>query len=282
VTAFGNLSFSPSGRRIAICDANSLSIVELDSEKTVAAVRLSGDARDFFFFDEETVRLYPRFSLPLRRKGASSLLYEFRVADRKLDKTGEVPRPPNERLLIRYEAGGARLFALEGRRRLTLRDGRSGRLLSTLSESGPIDSFLPLSDGTLVTGGIENGSLTLRRVSFDGRLLGTLGLPGYIGASLIGQDALGRLLVGALHSAGPDGTGRNWNLLAIDTTSDQVVSRTPGLIPVARLAWWFSPTLPPATERGPLRTKYFLDEKGALVFFDAASGERRQILPKPL
>lgn len=280
ITAFGDLSFSPSGRRIAILEANTLSIVELDSEKTLAAVRIPGDARNLFFLDEDTVRLYVRWAGPLRNNETSSPLYEFRIADRKLEKTGEVPRPPDERLLIRYEAGGSRLFALEGHRRLTLRDGRNGHLLSTLSESGPINVFLPLSEKSVVTCGVENRSLTLRRVSLDGRRLGAVSLPGYDFANLTGLDSSGRLLVSARQSSIPDGTGKNWNLLAIDTTADLVVSQTPGLVPLSSL-WFFSPTLPPATELGAPWTKYFLDEKGALVFYDAATRERRQILPKP-
>jgi hypothetical protein len=281
ITALGELSFSPSGRRIAILEANTLSIVEMDSEKTLAAVRIPGDARNFFFFEENTVRLYPRWAGPMRHNGMFSPLYEFRIADRKLEKTGEVPRPPDERLLIRYEAGGSRLLALEGRRRLTLRDGRSGRLLSTLSESRPINVFLPLLDESVVTCGVENRSLTLRRVSLDGRLLGGVSLPDYDSATLTGLDSGGRLLVSARPSSNPDGTRKNWDLLAIDTTSDLVVSQTPRLLPLSPFAWFFSPTLPPATEFGPPRTKYFLDEEGALVFFDTATGERRQILPKP-
>ena len=93
------IRFSPSGRRIAVRIGDSLSVLELESERTVAAVRSPGPALDFFFADEETVRLFPAY----RRRGDPSplLLVDFRIPEKKLGPSRKIPAESEEALGLR-------------------------------------------------------------------------------------------------------------------------------------------------------------------------------------
>jgi hypothetical protein len=262
-------------------DSANLSIVDLASEKTVAAVRVPTEARDFFFADEDSIRIYRSY---FSASWASAIpLLEFRIPEKKLERTGEVPVGPGGRLEIRYEPGGVRLFALEDQgEKLTLRDGRTGTLLSTLSEGSRLADFARISDAAVVALGFDGGGLFLKRISLDGKILGTVSLGIGSAARLTGMSSDGHFLVNVCRSMNRvyESRSKGWSLLTIDADSDRILSETPGLAPLSIWSRYAAPE-PTGMRRSAPETKYFVDENGALVFFDAATGERKQILPKP-
>jgi hypothetical protein len=277
------LCFSPSGKRIAIRAGRNLSVFDLASEKTIAAVRLESDAvLSLFFADEQTIRLF----LPRVRQGDRSTreapLFEFRIADKKLDRTGEVPRQRGDRLELWYEAGGARLVALDSNRtRLTLRHGRTGELLGTISRGPKLSSLLPVAGGALAALESADGALRLHRFAVDGTRLGEVDLGPFRPGVICGQAADGRLLVAASSGrAAGDSWRRDWTLLGIDVPSGRVISRENGLAPMEPWRWMVNPVLPSGEELGSASARLFIDGNGALVLYDAVAGARTRILPK--
>jgi thioredoxin-like negative regulator of GroEL len=66
----------------------------------------------------------------------------------------------------------------------------------------------------------------------------------------------------------------------VDVSAGKTVSSLDGLVPADRFSWWLLPVLPPA-EAGLASATLFLDAGGHLVRFDPATGQPRQLLPKP-
>jgi hypothetical protein len=273
---------SPSGNRVAVRSKDTVSVIDLSTERTLAATTLDSPGR-FFFEDEDTIRLFRSFVPSLDKALTSIPLHEFRISERKLKKTGEVPRATGTVFQLRFDSGRGQLIGLENdRRRLTLRNRLSGDLLQILSDGPRLAQFLPLASGRIAATETEDGHLRLHQFGANGRSAKPIDLGEFRRAALLGEISVGRLLVAA--GRGPDKgppQGRFSILLLVDLATGIVSRQEEGLAPLSPWEWFFSPTLPPANELGPPRTKYFLDEKGALVFFDAATGARRQILPKP-
>jgi hypothetical protein len=277
------LGVSPSGRRIALRSGRSLSVLELASEKTLAAVRLDTEAYlSLFFENEETVRLFvPRVS-PGDRTAREAPLLELRIPERKLERTGAVPREAGDRLEVWYEAGGARLFALDANRtRLTLRDGRTGELLGTISRGPKISSFRPAGGGAVVALESAGGVLRLHRLAADGTDGSATELGSFRGGLVCGPAADGRLLVAGRTGTDDGGSWqRSWTLLGVDLPSGRITARETGLGPTEPWRWMVDPVLAAAGGPGAAPAAYFLDGSGALVLYDAASGTRTQILPE--
>jgi hypothetical protein len=198
---------SPSGRMMALLQAQMLSVVDLASEKTVAAVRSDAGAwgRTFFFPDDETIRIFQWMTPATDRTTTSLPLLEFRIRDKRIERTGAVARREGDPVTLRYERGGARVLALDSdRTRLRLLDGRTGEPLSVVSEGPRLNPWaLPVPDG--------------------GRAPGTKGL---------------------------------------------------------RPLGFLDPTFAAPVGAGS-RTEWSVDEKGALLRLDPATGGRTQVLPKP-
>jgi len=126
--------FSPSGKRMAIETGETLSVLDLDSERTIAAAKLPGAAFDFFFPDEETVRLFQ----PYRRRGDPSPrpVLDFRIPEKKLGTIGEI-RPGSD------EAVRLQSFARERSRSAGAPSVEDGALVAFDPATGERRQLLP-------------------------------------------------------------------------------------------------------------------------------------------
>ena len=193
-----------------------------------------------------------------------------------------MPRQRGDRLELWYEAGGARLVALDSNRtRLTLRHGRTGELLGTISRGPKLSSLLPVAGGALAALESADGTLRLHRFAVDGTRLGEVDLGPFRPGVICGQAADGRLLVAASSGrAAGDSWRRDWTLLGIDVPSGRVISRENGLAPMEPWRWMVNPVLPSGEELGSASARLFIDGNGALVLYDAVAGARTRILTK--
>ena len=275
--------FSPSGQRIAIRAGRNLSVFDLASERTIAAVRLETDAfLSLFFEDEQKIRLFVPRVRHGDRSAREAALFEFRIPEKKLDRTGAVPRQPGDQLEVWYAAGGGRLFALDANRtRLTLRDGRTGDLLGTISRGPKLASILPIAGGAIASLESADGALRLHRFAADGTRLGEADLGPFRPGTICGQAADGRLLVAARSGRAAGDSGRwDWTLLGVDLPSGRITSRVEGLAPIEPWRWMVDSVLPSGNDLGTAATRLFIDRNGALVRYDAGTGTQTQILPK--
>jgi len=233
VERFGS-ALSPDGRRFALLQGGSLSVFEVDSGKTLAAMRLPDPPAAenvltrLAFQGADRLRVYT--------VTASLEIHELAVGSRALTTiSGPAAScawsalswtPEHDRLLGWSECAG-----------LSLLDGRTG---TTLVDILPRKRFhgLLLSDGRLVLTGTEAATGMLELFTRDGVLVRTLDLgPG--DRVVVGGEAEPGRLVLALVS-GPEFRTDRSRLLLVDLDAGQVEELAEGLVPAASPTRWRS------------------------------------------
>ncbi|MGA7990061.1 MAG: hypothetical protein WCC53_01385 [Thermoanaerobaculia bacterium] len=288
------LAFSPSGRRLAVRDGQSLAAYDVSdpaNPRQLAAFPVAEGSRGFAFVDEDTVRLFPRFYNTLNRKGLAPPVLEvveLSLPSKQSLVTGRFDRETLPFLHLsadaRFLVGTRRLRDdPDGKQALTLHDGRTGALLATLAEDFRSPQARFLSGNRIVIAGITGA--TARVVFFEGEKgWGAPSLSVDLGKAsrvvLGGEIAAGRVVVSLLpFEDNLPASRRAARLAFVDAATGVVASGPDGLVPANRFGWWFNAVLPPAEAGSPSST-LFLDAEGRLVRFDLATGTQTVLLGK--
>jgi len=175
---------------------------------------------------------------------------------------------------VRTATEGSRIVTFDGGAHL--RDGATGGLLATLSDSTRDEAVSFLADGRVVvaeplpSAGEPNRPGAIVRVfDRDGVKLGEspLDLPAF-DLSLGAEVAPGRVLVSSRRRFIQTDT------VVFDVTAGRIVQRLSGLSPVP--PFWFGPAAAgPGADPGPVQ--FLSDESGRVVRFDFASGARTTV-----
>lgn len=276
-------ALSPSGRRLAVLDGNTLAAYDVTrphKPQQLAAFRLEGEARHAVFVDEDVIRLFPRFHNAVRKGVAPAALEitELFLPSKKSSVTGRFERETLP--FLRLSADGRFLVGTQGER-LTLHDGRTGALVATLAEDLAAPKMRFLSGGRIAVAGIA-GARAQMKIFLEGEKAPerTIDLGPAGSAVLGGEIAPGRVAV-ALNpfQRNPSSSESRsaWKLAFVDVATGAVSGGPEGLVPVDRFSWWISPILPPA-EAGSPASQLFLTASGALVRLDPATGAQTVLL----
>lgn len=277
------VALSPSGSRLAVLDGNILAAYEISdptNPKQLAAIRVEVASRSFAFVDDDTVRIFPRVFNAATRKYISPKdleIEEVFLTSKKSLVTGRFERDALPYLRISTDG---RYLVGTREKRLTLHDGRTGALLAALSEDLKSPRLRFFAGGRMAVAGIAEPSARL--LFFESEKAPARSTYLGMAASVVlgGEIAPGRVAVALSPFRSDDQRSRSaWELAIVNADSGTVSPAIDGLVPADRLSWWVSPVLPPA-EAGLASTTLFLDAEGRLVRLDAATGERKQILPK--
>jgi hypothetical protein len=260
---------SDDGSRIGSIDDGLLSVIELPSGRSLASARV-GQASTFaagVFAAKDLVRVYTGTAADPERIE----IFELHVGSRTLEHTGSAasPRawflgsPLHDRFVQGEKYPG----------RWTLRDGRSGEVIATLREGGPLFSAASarMSDGRWVLLLSDETRSWLEVFSPSGERLSRLpiGEKGHLRPG--GEVAPGKLALAFYpgRTSPPGDPARK--LYVADLERGTVERRADGLRPM----WSWQPR---AIRPGSEATKIFLDDSKTLVRFDSATGERRIVL----
>lgn len=281
------IALSPSGSRLAVLDGETIAAYEISdaaNPKQLAAIRVEAASRSFAFVNDDTVRVFPQIFNVTTRKDVSPReleIEELSLLSKKSLVTGRFER--DSLPYLRLSAEGRYLVGTR-EKRLTLHDGRTGALLAALAENLRSPQVRFLTGDRIAVAGIAGESARL--LFFEGEKgWGAPSLFVELGPArrvvLGGEIAPGRVALSLLPFEENLPASRRAVKLAFVDVSTGLVSPGPdGLVPADRFSWWVSPVLPPVDSGLPSPT-LFLDSEGRLIRLDAATGERKQILPKP-
>jgi hypothetical protein len=269
---------SEHGDRLATIEGGLLSIHDTSSGASLASARIG--ERFYprgFFLDRNRFRIFRKSNTDMPGVGSHIDILEFDVSTKTLATTGSIEDVDE----IAYSAtpSGDRLFVRE-KSRLTLRDGRSGKLLASLVERSPANRTLGrfVSDGRIVVSVADESGARVEVFAQDGRHERTIRIPARDRIALGGEVAPGGLVV----AAGGDTKQReNRTIFLADLSSGQVRQVADHLFPVTYLAGWISNSPNYQPEPGSEATKLFYSPgRRSLVHFDPLTGERRVLLGK--
>lgn len=252
--------------RVAAVIDGVVTVQSLPDGRTLAAARLPRAPRDVrLFFDENgRVRLYA-----LEERGLD--VYELDVPARRLHHTGFAAG--TGRMLFNANADGSRLLMRAGAELLVL-DGRTAAVLARLQESG---RGAILSDGRIAVADGQRGRLAIYSPGYA--LQREIPLPGMRLIPFLREVEGGTLIVAGHHSpVANEPDGRGWTVYAIDLARGAVVRTGRDLRPDSQ-DFHFGlrhrdPRRTPADAGAPF---VFLDRRGRVVLWDAATGSRRTV-----
>ena len=161
------------------------------------------------------------------------------------------------------------IHRLDRRPSLTLHDGTTGALLATLVAEGGAGRIAAtfLRDGRLAV--VESGqNVTLRMYSRDGAPSWSLDIAATFALGEVIQVAPDVLAVPLPYQ----GAGRRSDTVLVDASAGRVIRRESGLLPAA--SSWFARRGQTSADDGSL----FVDDRGALVRLDVATGARQVLL----
>jgi ABC-type transport system involved in multi-copper enzyme maturation permease subunit len=290
---WSGLALSPGGRRLAVRDGQTLAAYDVSdaaNPKQLAVFPVPDGSRRFAFIDEDTIRLFPRFYNAANHKdiAPSALeITELSLFSKKSIATGRFGRETLPYLRMSADGRffvGTRMLS-ENSTALTLRDGRTGALVATLSEDLRNPQARFLTGNRIAVAGIAEAQARL--YFFEGEK--GWGAPAHIvelgpakQVALGGEIAPGRVAVGlgALQRNPPSSASKwAWRVALVDAATGAVSPGPDGLVPADRWGWWWNPVLPPA-EAGAPWSSLFLDAEDRLVRLDPATGATTVLLGK--
>ncbi len=252
-------TFAPDGRRFALLQDGTLSVLEVDSGKTLAAVRLPEPPATektlirVAFLGTDHVRVY--------HVSTSLEIHDLDVGARALT-TIHGPAVSCAWYTLSWTPNQDRLLAWSECEGMQLVDGRSGTVLAAVRR--PKASGSLVSDGRVALTGVESGRGWLQLFSRDGGGGGILDL-GLGDRIIVGGDASPGKLVVAMSSGLEYRTDRS-RLLLVDLDTGRVDEVAQGLVPAVSAMWWSGRSSPRLFYRG-----------NALVRFDPSTREERLI-----
>jgi hypothetical protein len=267
---------SEHGERLATVAGGLLSIHDLVSGASLGSARI-GDERFYprgFFLDRDRFRLFRASNWGFPSAGSRLDILEFDVSTKTLATTGTVENVDG--IAYSTSASGDRLLVRE-KKRLALRDGRSGALIASLFDRDPTKRCVGrfLSDGRIVVSVADGPSLKIEVFAPNGGKERTLEIPARDRITLGGEIAPGKLVVAA---GGASNETLNRTIFLVDLSSGEVRQVADGLFPVAYFAPWTSNRPNYLFAPGSEGTKLFFGPGRSLVHFDPLAGERRVIL----
>jgi hypothetical protein len=261
---------SEHGERLATIADGLISIYDLATGGSAGSARIGSKPVSLrgFFPDGDHFRIYRPDNWRGPADNGRLEILEFDIAAKKLATLGSIEdvesysvSPSNDRLLVREKT------------RFSLRNARSGALLATLVERDSAARSLGrfVSDGRIVVP-IQGPDVRLEVFDRDGRHERSVSLParGHIAPG--GEAAPGKLIVAV-------GSAVERVIFLVDLSTGDTRKVAERLLPVVYLTVFLSnPNYLP--EPGSEATKLFYAPGGALVHFDALTGERHVILGK--
>jgi len=262
-------ALSADGRHAAVAQDALATLFRIGSQQAAAAAPLGSTRLTPIVFDDQGRAHLLSARQDFRSPGTLDVVV-LDPATRKASATGhidtrgnplEVWAPAGERVAV--------IHRLERRPSLTLHDGTTGALLATLVAEGGAGHVAAtfLRDGRLAVVESKRG-VVLRVFSAEGVESWSLDVsPTYAGARAT-EVARGVLAV----ELSVRGRGSRSDTVLVDETAARVIRRETGLHPAAS-SWfaWRAQTLP---DDGSL----FIDDGGALVRLDIATGTRQRLL----
>jgi ABC-type transport system involved in multi-copper enzyme maturation permease subunit len=281
---------SPSGRRLALAGERSVTAYDVsnpENPKELAAFHVDGDVTGIAFVDEDTLRLFPRILNAARQKNLGPThVVELSLSSKKSLVTGVFDREAAPYLRLSPDAR-----FLVGTRRLTedsfpsqvltLHDGHTGALVTTLAEGLRNPQALFLTGNRIAVAGIAGAQARL--LFFEGdRAWGPPTRSVELGRSkrvVLGREiAPGKVALSLLpFEEDLPASARGAKLVIVDAATGAVAHGPDGLVPVDRFGWWWNPVLPPA-EAGTPASSLFLDAEQRLVRLDPATGAQTVLL----
>ena len=288
---WATLALSPSGRRLAVRDGQSLAaydVSDAENPRQFAAFPVTDISRGLAFVDEDTLRTFPRIASAWGKEltPAQLEITELSLPSKKSSAVGSFTRETLPHLRLSADARffvGTRSLSDDpaGKRVLTLHDGRTGTLVATLADDLRSPQARFLTGNRIAVAGIAGAGARL--LFFEGEKgfaapARTIDLGPAVRVVLGGEIAPGRLAVSLTPFEENRPTPRSaWKLAIVDAASGSVVTKADGLVPADRFGWWFNSVMAP-TEAGSPASLLFLDADGRLVRLDPASGARTVLL----
>ena len=278
---FDALTLSADGRRLAVREEKTLSVFDLPSEKQLVSVRLPenvANVRSFFLLAERLRILgWPEPAAGVER--ADLRVLELDVAGKRLVETGRIPDVSRMGFFsLRRSGEGDRLVLNErrdGRRTVTLYDGRTGALLAKLTSCEGEGNYqaMFLADGRVV---LAEGGQQGTRV----RLFSPAGKPDRVFELAAGR----RIRLGGEASAGsvvvsvvPERSTR-WSdgtAFLVDLTRGTSTPLGRGYQPLASF-WWLGGGEAP--EPGSVASRALIGPDGTLSLLDPSGSGFRTLL----
>ncbi|MEP6769927.1 MAG: hypothetical protein ABJC61_14740 [Acidobacteriota bacterium] len=263
-----SILLSGDGARLGTIAGGTLSVFDLSSGRSLLSARIPVPDPDphwaaAVFAGPSVVRVFRGRVVESHTKSLD--IYDLDLVGKKWTRTaaaldlGRVwTTMSGDRLIGVSEKGG----------RVTLHDGRSGAVLSTLYAGAPLFPIIPrfLTDGRIAMAlGNESGNWleVFSEMGTGGRRI-QIG-PGSLHVG--GEVAPGRLALAR-------GPARTLEIVDIDHGTSKNVAE--GLVPLEDFGWIVSLAGP-----GREAAKLFLDGEGRLVRYDPATGQRRILLGRP-
>jgi hypothetical protein len=213
-----NLVFSDKGERLAIRDGATLSILDRESERVLAAMKTTGAARYSFWFVTPDVLRYVH-ALGGGRGPIPMLIGELDVRMKKVTQTGMTSALPRYQALS-VSGDGSRMFLrAEGR----ILDGRTGAEIAKIGKDGETHAWSSsmLSDGRVIASHPSAKITTLTVYSRDGERLREIQLPSRVW--IVGERTDGTLLCLAPRAHAEKHTAEGNAMYLVDVNRGAVV-----------------------------------------------------------
>lgn len=279
---------SGDGSLLAIASADGgvrsvVSVQEISTGRLLASVAIPPQIRLRIAFPAQGhLRLYAEESSEAGAPNEVSrqiAIYDFDIAARELTRVGRTETFRGW-IVLRRSPDGSRFLVIDTRgKTVTLHEDPSGRRLAVLSSGETWNRNAAfLSDGRIAS---TEGNATGTRVhlfSSNGDEQRTIPIrsgPGWR-TGIGGEVSAARLVV---VSRPERSDWRDSEILLVDTLTGQSRSVARGLFPLTGMAWRTQDDPESWPAAGSEATKLFYGEGESLVHFDAATGERRVILP---
>lgn len=264
-TWWGSIAVSPQASRILVSRSDRTAVLDVATGRELASLPLGIPVRGFFRgADVARAFTVPR-NLPGQR--AEVAVQELDVRSGATSTVARISVEGNlsANAMIRFNPDGTRILLRDDRGLMLL--GGNGQPLAALS-SDKFSSFHFLHDGRVAVAETEKDGKRLRLFGSDGKELRSslIAGGGVSRAMLAGESAPGVLNAALFHGSGMRSRPES---LFVDAGTGEVGRREPGLFPAAPNAW-----VP-----GSIGTRLFWTaERGDLVWFDPATGERRVMI----
>ena len=278
------LKLSPDGRRLALGDDKTLSVVELLAGRLLLSVRVPEDLGGLTVLWTSADRLYLVGWPPRTAKAdpADMRLFELDVSRHTLLETGRIPGVLRVVRFLLFDRKTGHLVTIAGaasHHSLVLCDVRTGARIATLAASTPLRRCraMILADGTIAVGEAGDAGVRLRLFSTTGALQRTIPVgPGralFFGA----QPTPSTLVIATRPQAerSPTETRADLKSYVVDVVTGTVTTLGAGYSPRSWAGWLGSSTVPTP---GSAATRAFIDPGGHFVILDPATNTFRAVL----
>ena len=274
------LGLSPDGRRIAVREGGTVSVLDLLSGNVVAAARLpvAPGAVKVLWPGPQAVRFACWQPGDVVADQADVHLFELDLVARKLTETGRIEGVERRGFWsMGFDRERGHIVTSVGPRAaasVVLCDARSGARIAALGSGGGSSIFrvAVLSDGMLAVGEFGAAGAQLGLFSSEGVLRTTVRL-GDIRAFRIGPQPAPGILLGTAQAHADDRSGQRCFLVDLRTGAVRFLNQ--GYSAFGSY-WWFGGVTAPSP--GSVATRAFVDPAGCFVLLDPDTNTFRAVL----